>query len=147
MKRAKHGFVSNVGIKAEDKVSVFNLTAADIAALFSVGIPLVAAAGLNKVHVPTRALFQYKYGTVAFTGGGVVNLVYHGATVNLLTGTVTAGTLTAATSTTTSLGGPAPGIIVSPNLGIDLVGGTANFAAGDGTAVLTLWYTTYENTP
>jgi hypothetical protein len=147
MKRKQHGFVSNVGIRAEDKVSVFDLTAADITTLFTAALPLVPAGGLNRIHIATRALFQFKFGTVQFTGGGVVNLVYHGAAVNLLTGTVTAGTIQAGVSTTTSLGGPAPGIIAPVNTGIDLVAATANFAAGDGTARLTLWHTTYETTP
>lgn len=117
------------------------LSAAQITTLHSVPVSLLAAPGAGKVILPEGLLFQFKYGTVQFTGGGAVNPVYHGATTNLLTGSVAAATIQAAASATISAGAKASALALTTNAGVDLYAGTADFAAGDSTAIATLWYT------
>src|SRR5689334_8651877 len=101
-KRIRHTKVSLFGIKATEKISQFTLSAADITSAHSAPVALIAAPGINKAVFPTKAIFQFKYGTVQFTGGGAGQLVFHGATTNLLTGTVLAATVQAAASATIS---------------------------------------------
>lgn len=143
-KRIRHSKVSFIGIKATEKISQFNLTAADITSSHSAPVVLIAAPGVNKAVFPTKALLQFKYGSVQFTGGGAGQLVYHGATTNLLTGTILAATVQAAANARISLGAQAAGLALALNTGIDFYSATADFAAGDSTAILTVWYTEYE---
>jgi hypothetical protein len=144
MTRTKHGFASFIGIKAEENIDQFHLTAAEVTALHSAPITLIKAPGGNKVIVVNRAIVQYRYGTVQYTGGGAVQLVYHGATTNLLTGTVAAATIQAAANATISLGAGASGLALTTNTAVDLYAATADFAAGDGVARVTVWYTVYQ---
>lgn len=144
MRRLRRGFSSVIGIRAETYVDSFALTAADITTLHSAPLALVAAPGANKAILVTGAIIQFRYGTVQFTGGGAISFVYHGATVNLLSGALAAATVQAAASATVSPGGPAAALVMTPNVGIDLLAATADFAAGDSTAVVVLFYTVYE---
>lgn len=119
------------------------LSAAQITTLHSVPISLVAAPGAGLALVLRAWLFQFIFGTVQFTGGGVVNPVYHGAAgTNLAAGSVAAASIQAAANYTgfspAAAGGTA--LAISTNTGIDLSAGTADFAAGDSTAVVTAFY-------
>jgi len=144
MRRLRRGFSSVIGIRAETYVDSFLVNAADITTSHSAPLALVAAPGLNKAIQLTRAIVQFRYGTVQFTGGGALSFVYHGATVNLLSGTVAAATIQAAANAVVSPGAQAAALVLTPNVGIDWLAATADFAAGDSTAVLTLFYTVYE---
>ena len=116
------------------------LTAAQIFALNSAPLQLIAAPGAGKVILLHNLVFQMTYGTVQFTGGGAVSPVYHGATTNLLTGSVAAATVTAAANATISAGAEAAALALTTNTAVDFRAATADFAAGDSTAIVTVWY-------
>lgn len=123
------------------KMVQVSLTAAQIITGNSVPVPLVAAPGAGIALIAQAMTYQFKYGTVQMTTStGATSPVYHGATTNLLAGSVAATVIKAAASSTTSCGGPATGLAVSTNTGIDLLTASADFAAGDSTAIVTLWY-------
>ena len=130
-------------VTAKQLVTQVTLTAAQITTLHSVPVALVAAPGAGIALMADAFLFQFKYGTVQFTGGGAVNPVYHGATTNHLAGSVAAATIQAAANATISAGALATAFALSANTGIDLYAASADFAAGDSTAICTLWYTQY----
>lgn len=116
------------------------LTAAQIRTLNTAPVAAIPAPGVGNAVVMYGMLFQYKFGTIQFTGGGAINPVHHGATTNLLTGAVAAATVQAATSALVSVGAAAVALPVSVNVGVDIFANTGNFAAGDGTAIVTLFY-------
>jgi hypothetical protein len=132
----KQGGVTGVA----QSVKQVTLTAAQIITLNTVPVPLVAAPGAGKAIIVYGMLFQYKFGTIQFTGGGTVNPVHHGAATNLLTGAVAAATIQAAANALVSAGSAAVALPITVNVGIDLLANTGNFAAGDGTAIVTLFY-------
>jgi len=121
-------------------VAQIALTAAQILTLNTVPVALVAAPGANLAIVVDAMTFQFKYNSIAFTGGGPVNPVFHGATTNLMSGQVAAGTIQAAANACISLGAAANALTLTPNTGVDLYAGTGNFAAGNSTAIVTIWY-------
>jgi hypothetical protein len=129
-------------LKVSQRAVRVALTAAQIIALDSAPVPLVAAPGAGLALICNGFIFQMIYGSVQFTGGGVVNPVYHGATATLTAGGVAAATIQAAANYT----GYSPGVAgavalaVTANTGIDLYAATADFAAGNSTAVVTLFY-------
>ena len=140
----QNGNVTQSGvISVKQAIAQVTLSAAQITTLHSAPVPLVAAPGAGIALVLDAALFQFKYGSVQFTGGGAVNPVYHGATTNLLAGSVAAATIQAAANATISLGSMASALSVTTNVGIDLYAATADFAAGNSTAIVLLWYTVY----
>lgn len=119
------------------------LTAAQIIALHSVPVALVAAPGAGAALIFDWMTFQFAYGTVQFTGGGVVSPVYHGLNVDeTVVGGITANTIKAAASSLTLLNAEpaAGGLALTANLGLDLYAATADFAAGDSTAIVVLSY-------
>lgn len=122
------------------QVKTVALSAAQITTLNSVPVALIAAPGAGKVIMVDAMMFQFKYGTVQFTGGGAVSPVYHGATTNLLGGSVAAATIQAAANANISAGAPAAALALTTNAGVDLRAATADFAAGDSTAFVTIWY-------
>lgn len=119
------------------------LLAAAITTLHSVPVTVVAAPGAGITLVPLAVIFQFKYGTVQFSAGGAVSLVYHGATTNLLSGSVAAATINAAANATISAGAPAAAISATANVGLDLLAATQDFASGDSTAIVTVDYLQY----
>lgn len=118
------------------------LTAAQIITSHSVPVSLVAAPGAGKVLILEWLTFQFKFGTVQFTGGGALGAVQHGQTANLLSGAVAQATIQAAASAFISAGAPAAALALGTNLGIDILTAGADFAAGDSTAIVTATYTT-----
>jgi hypothetical protein len=133
------GYLGGVNGAGQKAVQVL-LTAAQITTLHSVPVSLVAAPAAGFVIAVDAMTFSFKYGTLQFTGGGVVSPVYHGATTNLLSGGVAAATIQAAASAVVALGGPASALALTTATGVDLYSTVADFAAGDSTALVTLWY-------
>jgi len=116
------------------------LTAAQITTLHSAPVSLVSAPGAGKAVIFHWLTFQFTFGTTQFTGGGAVTPVYHGATTDLSGTTgVAAATITGAASATKLLPTVAQAGITA-NAGVDLLAATADFAAGDSTAVVTISY-------
>jgi hypothetical protein len=141
MKQKAIGKVSFIGGQATDYVAQFTLTAADITTLKSVPLQLIKAPGVGRAIMVRLGTFQFKFGTVQFTGGGLVSLVYHGATGNLLSGAVPAAVVNAGVDAVVSFGSAGAATILTPNTGVDLTAATGDFAAGDGKAVVTVWWT------
>lgn len=118
------------------------LSAAQIITLNSAPVVLVAAPGAGKLLIPQELLFEFTFNSVQFTGGGAVSVVNTGQTTSLLAGSLPAATLTAAATSYTVLGGNAGanGQALLANTGLSLKAATADFAAGNSTAVLKLRY-------
>jgi hypothetical protein len=133
--------IQSGAVNAKQCVLRVALTAAQITTLHSVGIPLIAAQGAGTAIAVDAMTFQFVYGTVQFTGGGAVNPVYAGATANLLGGSVAAATIQAAANALISAGAPAAALSLSLNTGVSLYAATADFAAGNSTAIVTVWFT------
>lgn len=139
-----NGNVASGGVtKLVSKRVQVALTAAQIITLHSVPVALVAAPAAGIALVFKQLIFQFTYGTIQFTGGGVVMPVYHGATADLtLTGGVAAATIQAAVNALVLLRADpaAGGLAITSATGLDLYAATADFAAGDSTAIVTLDY-------
>lgn len=117
------------------------LTAAQIIALHSAPVTIIPAPATGKAVFVESCIVSYSYGTVQMTGGGAVNPVYHGATTNLLSGSVAAATIQAAASAVVSCGAPVAALTLTPATAVDLYAASADFAAGDGTATVNMQYT------
>jgi hypothetical protein len=133
--------IQSGAMNAKQCVKRIALTAAQLTTLHSVPVNLVPAPGAGLALVLDSATLQFTYGTVQFTGGGAVNPVYHGLTTALLSGAFAAATITGAANALISAGSAAAALAVTANLGIDLLATGADFAAGNSTAIVTVWYT------
>lgn len=131
----KGGVTSVLNLKKQ-----ITLSAAQITTLHSVPVSLIAAPGAGKAVNLESLVFQFKYGTVQFTGGGAVNPVYHSGSTNLLSGQIAQATIQAAANATISAGARAAALALTTNTGVDLLAAGADFAAGDSTAILTVEY-------
>ena len=117
------------------------LTPAQVLTLNTAPTNLIPAPAANQAIYVQGMTVQLKWtaGNVQYTGGGPVQPVYHGATVDLLTGNVAAATINGNVTAVVSAGGPA-GITLTPGVGVDLYAGTANFAAGNSPVIVTIVY-------
>lgn len=139
--------LSNVGSSALNplvqQVKQVTLTAAQLIAMKTTPQSILPAPGAGKVLIVDAILFQFKHGATQFTGGGAVSFVYHGTAVTPHTGTVAAAVLTAAADDLQYLGPNVSGAVdlqSEVNLGLDITNVTAGFAAGNGSAIVTVWY-------
>lgn len=123
--------------------AVVTLTAANIIAMFTTPVSILPAPGTGKVIVVDAIFVQTKPGGTNFTGGGAVDLVYHGTATIPHTGTVTAAQIQSGTAKYVYLGPNTSGAIdlsAVANVGLDVTNATAVFAAGNGTVIVTVWY-------
>ena len=122
--------------------SSFTLTAAQIIGMFTTPLTIIPAPGANRYITVSQVSFQFKPGTTNFTGGGALNLQYHGG-AQTHAGTILASVVTSGSASTTLLGPAVPtnGTTVTVNAGIDITNATGAFATGNGTAVVTIQYT------
>lgn len=120
-------------------VAQVNLTAAQIITLFTAPIILIPAPGAGKSIIIDFVLFRYLYGGVAYTGGGVTTIGYAGGAAAVAT--VPAATLTAGASSDSTL--PTTALtVVTQNAALQISTATANFAAGNGTLQIYIYYST-----
>lgn len=117
------------------------ISSAQILTLNTAPTTIIPAPGAGKAILLDRLIIEMIRTATAYTGGGVVGPVYAGATGMVLTATtMPAATVTtggAGTALTILLGNyPAPAV----NTAVQLFAGTANFAAGTGTMVVTAFY-------
>lgn len=116
-----------------------NLSSADIKSLNSSPKTIINAPGAGKIIVPVNMMISYTYGTAAYTSGG--NLFFEWNTAactsaaNSSVFTTAASTVAQFVPTNTTATQTAAG-----NQALRLTNQTANFATGDGTAVVTVWY-------
>lgn len=135
--------VPSLGIgPIEERTARVALTAAQLTTLHSVPVSLVPAPGAGRVLIFEELIFDFKYNSVQFTGGGVVEPVYHGQTTGLSVGTVAAATVTGSANALVHLAQQASttGLSVLDNTGLDLYAATADFAAGNSTAIVIVNY-------
>lgn len=145
------GNASDLQIAADGHVALANdllqrvtvqVTSAQLKALHSTAVTLIAAPGAGKAILVNSMFANFVFGTVQYTGGGAIQLQYHGQATNLLISTIAAATIQAAANASLFFGpaSTASGIVVQTNTGIDIQAGTADFAAGDGVLNVTLEY-------
>lgn len=124
------------------------LSAADLIGMNATPLPVVALPQVfsqplaNTVILPYAATLAVTAGSANFTGGGAISLVYHGGSVSPVV-TIPATALTSGTSGVTVVNhatSVATAFAPVQGVGLDLTNATAAFAAGNGTAILTVWY-------
>lgn len=123
-------------------------SAADLIAMGTTPVAALALPSINSLPaanttlLPYAATLQVTAGSANFTGGGAISLVYHGGSVSpvvtipataLTSGSSGVAVLNHATSLATTYQ-PVAGV------GLDLSNAGGAFAAGNGIAILTVWY-------
>jgi hypothetical protein len=139
--------LKNVGSSALNplvqQVAQVTLTAAQLQAMYAAPVSILPAPAAGKLLIIDAIAFQFKHGATQFTGGGAVSFVYHGTAVTPHTGSVAAAVVTAAADDVQYLGPNTSAAIdlqTAVNIGLDIKNATAAFATGNGTAIVTVWY-------
>ena len=139
--------LSNVGSSALNplvqQVKQVTLTAAQLMAMYATPQSILPAPGAGKVLIVDAIAFQFKHGATQFTGGGAVTFVYHGTAVTPHTGNVANTVVNAAADDVQYLGPNTSAAIdfqTAINIGLDIKNATAAFATGNGSAIVTVWY-------
>jgi hypothetical protein len=140
----KDTFLAGLGGVRHKQVS---LTAANIIAMYTTPVVLLAAPGSGKSIAVTKLQFKITRSATAFTGGGAVIVQYdttaNGAGTQSLDSTLAATVVTGAAGTSYSWRN---GAVISDstatvvNKGLYISNDTAVFAAGTGTATVDIWY-------
>jgi hypothetical protein len=118
-----------------------SLTAANIIAMGTTPVALIAAPGAGKCIIVDNITFKMTTTATAFTGGGAVEFRYTDASGTKVTADVAAAVITAGAGTSfTNVRGIEPSLTGTANAAIVVRNATAAFAAGTGTAVLTIDY-------
>ena len=94
----------------------------------------------DRLWCPTSSWIQTKPGGTNFTGGGAVTFQYHGTSINPHAGNLTAATVNSGTASVNVLAPPSAAYQPPAATGIDITNGTAAFATGNGTLVVTAYY-------
>lgn len=141
----KDAFLAGIGGVRHTQVS---LTAAQIIAMYTTPVVLVAAPGAGKSIAVNKVIFKIVRTATAFTGGGAAIIQYdstaNGVGTQACDSTLASTVITGAAGTSVSLRN---GAIVSDstativNTGLYISNATAVFAAGTGTATVDVWYT------
>ena len=139
--------LTNVGSSALNplvqQVKQVTLTAAQLMAMKATPVSIIPAPGAGKLIIIDAIAFQFKNGATQFTGGGAVSFVYHGTAITPHTGTIAAAVVNAAAADVQYLGPNTSAAIdlqTAINTGLDITNATAAFAVGNGTAIVTVWY-------
>lgn len=144
--RLNAAFPSGLGSPAANLVqtATVNLSAAQLIAMGTTPVAILAAPGAGKAILVDEILFEITRTSTAFTNGGVINFQYHTTTTSVPhSGTIAASVVTGGAGTVqTALGQNtgASGLVIPANEGIDITNATAAFAAGTGTAKVFLRY-------
>lgn len=118
-----------------------NLTAAQIIAMGTTPVSLIAAPGAGLCIIVDNITFKMVTTATAFTGGGAVEFRYTDASGTKVTADVAAAVITAAAGTSfTNVRGIEASLTGTANAAIVVRNGTAPFAAGTGTASLVIEY-------
>ena len=145
-----HGFIAS-GSDYSVQHKTVALTAANMIAMYTTPVALIAAPGAGKSIAVTKMAFNITRTATAFTGGGAA-IIQYGATANgggtqALDSTLASTVITGAAGTTVSLRN---GAIISDlaaatiqNAGVYISNAAAVFAAGTGTATVDIWYIVY----
>ena len=120
--------------------AVMTLTAAQIMAMYAAPVSILPAPAAGQVLVIDQFIVQMKPGATPFTGGGAVSFQYHGTAIVPHSANVPAATVTSAAASENVV--PPPTGVIQPPVatGIDITNATAAFAAGNGTMIVTVFY-------
>lgn len=130
--------IQNGVIKNSVQVS---LTAAQIIAMGTTPVSLVAAPGAGKCTIVDNITVKVVTTATAFTGGAAVEFRYTDASGTKVTADLAAAVITAGAGTSfTNVRGIEASLTCTANAAIVVRNGTAPFAAGTGTAVITIQY-------
>ena len=117
------------------------LTAAQIIAMGTTPVALIAAPGAGKCIIVDNISFKMVTTATAFTGGGAVEFRYTDASGTKVTADIAAAVITAGAGTSfTNVRGIEASLTGTANAAIVVRNATAAFAAGTGTATLTIDY-------
>lgn len=131
-------FTQNAVLKQSTTVS---LTAAQLIAMGTTPVSIVAAPGVGKCTIVDNITFKMVTTATAFTGGGAVEFRYTDASGTKVTADVAAAVVTAGAGTSfTNVRGIEASLTCTANAPIVITNATAAFAAGTGTAVITIDY-------
>jgi hypothetical protein len=134
---------SELDISLLQKLSV-TLTTAQVEAMYATPVNIIPAPAAGQVIMVDCILVETKPGTTQFTAGGAVTFQYHGTSINPHTGTVTAAQMNAASPGKTLYLGPNTSGTIDltscAGLGLDITNATQAFATGNGTPIITIWY-------
>jgi predicted RecA/RadA family phage recombinase len=120
--------------------AVVTLTAAQIMAMYGAAVSILPAPAAGQVLVIDQLIAQMKPGATQFTGGGAVTFQYHGTGVVPHSGNIPAATITSAAGSENVVPPPTGTIQPPAATGLDITNGTAAFATGNGTMVVTVFY-------
>jgi len=120
--------------------AVVTLTAAQILAMFGTPQSILPAPAAGQVLVIDQIIAQMKPGGTQFTGGGAVTFQYHGTAIVPHSGNIPAATITSATASENVVPPPTGTIQPPAATGLDITNATAAFATGNGTLVVTVFY-------
>lgn len=125
------------------------LTSAQILALNTTPITLVAAPGAGEWYVPVLLVINFQGGTVAYTdgGGGAVNIAVGSWSSNITNNNVFTGTASLRNHASYELTGIATAAATptNENAAITITKATGNFAAGNGTASVLLYFNVHDS--
>ena len=127
----------------EDQLQVaqISLSAANIIAMYTTPVQLIAAPGAGKVVIVDQVAYSFNYGTTQFTGGGDIRIQYDGTTDNILSAAFDANkTKAASDSVEVAPMKSSGGTTALENTIVEITNATASFATGDGTAEVFVRY-------
>lgn len=131
-------------IVSDTHLREIDLTAAQLIAMGTAAVSILAAPKSNQVYVVEFIVFEITRTSTAFTGGGVVSFQYHTTTTSVPhVGTIPAAIVTGGAGTFQSmLGGwaGASALVLPAGEGIDITNAGGAFAAGTGTAKVFMAY-------
>jgi hypothetical protein len=131
-------YTQNGVIKNSTTVS---LTAANLIAMGTTPVTIIAAPGVGKCVVVDNITFKMVTTATAFTGGGAVEFRYTNASGTKVTADVAGAVVTAGAGTSfTNVRGIEASLTCVENAPVVIRNATAAFAAGTGAAVLTIEY-------
>lgn len=142
-----HGVIASGGDYSIQHKS-FTLTAANLIAMYTTPVEIIAAQGAGKSIVVQKLTFSITRTSTAFTGGGAVIFQYaataNGAGTQALDSTIAAAVVTGAAGVSKSFRNGAvisdSANTVTENVGLFISNATAVFAAGTGTVTGEVWY-------
>lgn len=146
-----YGFIKTGSLDYSLQHKNVALTAANMIAMYTTPVVLIAAPGAGKSIVVQKVAFTIVRTSTAFTGGGAA-IVQYAATANgggtqALDSTLASTVITGSAGTTVSFRNGAivsdAASTVTQNIGLYISNATAVFAAGTGTATVDVWFYIY----
>jgi len=129
--------------KVAQYVAQVQLTAAQIIAMYTTPVSILPAPPAGTAILVEQIAVELDLTAKAFSGGGVVHFYYHGQTAEIMAQTIAAATVQGGAGQSVYVLEPvqtAGGSVVTPAVGIDITNASGVFAAGTGTAKITVWY-------